>query len=225
MNPLRLLPQGYSTYTADDAVAVARVEGKAKTDTERDRRLEPGEENRIRDIFAGAKVPGKQRPLELNQKEALLLMFDMALETAMRMREMYTLTWSQVDLPRRTIFLDKTKNGSKRQVPISTVLLARLKGYKDSYDGRLFPWWDGEPAKSGLARITSRLSGQYGRIFVAAGCADLKFHDMRHEATSRLYERTSLSDLQIASITGHRDPRQLKRYANLRASTLAERMW
>ncbi|MBO2843774.1 site-specific integrase [Stenotrophomonas maltophilia] len=155
MNPLRLLPRGYSTYTADDKVAVKRIDGEAKADQERDRRLELGEEERIREILAGAKPPGRQRPLDLPQREALILMFDMALETAMRMREIYTLE----------------------------------------------------------------------RIFVAGGCADLGFHDLRHEATSRLYERTSLTDIQIAKITGHRDPRQLKRYANLRASDLADQLW
>ncbi len=55
MNPLRLLPRGYSTYTPDDKVAVAKIEGHAKADQERDRRLEDGEEARIREILAGAK--------------------------------------------------------------------------------------------------------------------------------------------------------------------------
>ena len=49
------------------------------------------------------------------------MMFDMALETAMRMREIYTLTRDQASLPKATIFLEKTKNGDKRQVPISSV--------------------------------------------------------------------------------------------------------
>lgn len=225
MNPLRLLPRGYSTYTPDDQRAVEKIEGAVKVDEERDRRLEPGEEPRIRAILAGEKPQGRQRPLQLNEKESLLLLFDMALETAMRMREMYTLEWTQVDLPRRTIFLSKTKNGSKRQVPISSVLLARLQAADRDPSGRVFPWWSGNPDKKVLAKVTSLLSRQFDRVFLAAGCADLNFHDMRHEATSRLYERTSLSDLKIASITGHRDPRQLKRYANLRASTLADHLW
>lgn len=55
------------------------------------------------------------------------LFLDMALETAMRMREMFTLRLGQIDLKRRTIFLDKTKNGHKRQVPISSVLLKKLE--------------------------------------------------------------------------------------------------
>ncbi len=42
-----------------------------------------------------------------------LVLFEMALESAMRLREMYTLTWDQVDFTQRTIFLEKTKNGDK----------------------------------------------------------------------------------------------------------------
>jgi integrase len=49
----------------------------------------------------------------------------------------------------------------------------------------------------------------------------LRFHDLRHEATSRLYERTTLTDLQIAKITGHKTISMLARYANLRGSELA----
>ena len=225
LNPLRLLPRGYSTYTPDDKRAVEEIEGAVKVDEERDRRLEPGEESRIRAILAGDKPQGRQRPLELRHQESLVLLFDMALETAMRMREMYTLERGQVDLAKRTIFLIKTKNGSKRQVPISSVLLAKLQAYDGDFNGRLFPWWSGDHDKTVLAKVTAQLSRQFDRIFLAAGCEDLNFHDMRHEATSRLYERTTLSDLKIASITGHRDPRQLKRYANLRASTLADHLW
>ncbi len=225
MNPLRLLPRGYSTYTPDDKVAVAKIEGHAKADQERDRRLEDGEEARIREILAGAKPEGRQRALDLPQRDALVLMFDMALETAMRMREIYTLEHSQIDVARRTIFLDKTKNGSKRQVPMTSVLLAKLAAYQGDFGGRLFPFWEGVRSPLALRRVSSKLSRQFERIFVAAGCADLGFHDLRHEATSRLYEKTTLTDIKIASITGHRDPRQLKRYANLRASDLADQLW
>jgi integrase len=225
VNPLRLLPRGYSAYTADDKTAVKRIDGEAKADQERDRRLELGEEERIREILAGAKPPSRQRPLDLPQREALILMFDVALETAMRMREIYTLERSQIDIEERTIFLDKTKNGSKRQVPMTSVLVARLSSYEADFDGRLFPFWNGSSDSLALRRVSSKLSRQFERVFTAAGCLDLGFHDLRHEATSRLYERTKLTDVQIASITGHRDPRQLKRYANLRASDLSLHLW
>ena len=63
------------------------------------------------------------------------------------------------------------------------------------------------------------------RYLIANPCRDLHFHDLRHEATSRIYERTTLSDLEIASITGHSSLGQLKRYANLRGSKLAKKLW
>lgn len=226
-NPLRSLPKGYAMYTPADVSAVAEVEGVGKDYTLRDRRLERGEEKSIRGILAGKKPEGRQRPMELKHGAELRLLFDMALESAMRMREMFTLAVGQVDLTKRTIFLDKTKNGDKRQVPITTPLHALLKAakHKRKPDELLFPWWNGDTDRKMLERTTSLLSRQFARIFDAAGCADLHFHDLRHEATSRLYERTKLSDMEIAKITGHKNLAQLARYANLRGSNLAGRMW
>ncbi|MDP5008216.1 MAG: site-specific integrase, partial [Glaciimonas sp.] len=158
--------------------------------------------------------------------------------SAMRLREMYTLTVDQVDLNKRTIFLDKTKNGDRRQVPLSSVAIDAIKEYMEHVkegtngmkgftfdDGRLFLWWSGEADKKELQRVTSLLSRQFARIYEAASCDDLHFHDLRHEATSRLFEKTNLSDLEIAKITGHRTPAMLMRYANLRGSNLASRLW
>ena len=102
-NPLRLLPKGYGSKGFDN---------NRLWSGERDRRLELTEEGAIRSVLA-------------DKNEALL--FDMALESAMRLGEMFTLKTSDVDLPRRTIFLHRTKNGSRRQVPISSVLYAKLQ--------------------------------------------------------------------------------------------------
>lgn len=212
VNPLRMLPRGYASYSQAD--------GPAVEDEQRDRRLAADEEGAIRRILAGEKPDGKQRPLTLEHGAALICVFDLALETAMRLSEIFTLDAAQVDIRQRTIFLDKTKNGDKRQVPLSTVAVAVLERYPRE-PGYLFPWFDGTNKK----RVTSLLSRQFARVFRSAGCVDLHFHDLRHEATSRLYERTTLSDLQIAKITGHKDLRMLRRYANLRASDLATRLW
>jgi len=72
---------------------------------------------------------------------------------------------------------------------------------------------------------TSRLSQQFARGFDAAGCADLRFHDLRHEATSRFFEKTWLPDIQISRIAGHKELHVLRRYANLRGSDLAGQLW
>ena len=218
-NPLRLLPKRYATYTEADAVVAEK-----RIDQHRDRRLSVEEEKRVRAILAGEKPEGRQRPFDLPHQKALNCLFELALETAMRLREMYTLDSAQVSIKDRTIFLDKTKNGDKRQVPLSSVAVAILKRYGRK-KGLLFPWWEGKPDKRELERTTSLLSRQFARIFHAAGCPDLRFHDLRHEATSRFYERTQLSDLEIAKITGHKDPKVLMRYANLRGSNLAGKLW
>jgi integrase len=235
-NPLRRLPRRYATYSDTDAAAARALGKDVRGDVERDRRLHADEEARIRAVLGGEKPEGRQRPLELHWQGALECLFELALESAMRMREMYTLSPNQVDLRMKTVFLDRTKNGDKRQVPLTSVAIKALETYKDqvrrgqrgmegfSLDGRrLFPWWNGRPES--LSMTTSRLSQQFGRVFAAAGCPDLRFHDLRHEATSRFFERSKLSDIQISRITGHKELRVLRRYANLRGSDLAGQLW
>jgi integrase len=231
-NPLRILPRGYASYTATDVIRLEVKEIQAPSDEHRDRRLEEGEEPAIRRILAGEKPKDKQRPLKLNEAVHLTALFDLALESAMRMSEMYTLTARQVDLSKSTVFLDKTKNGDKRQVPITTVaaalLATLLKGLKP--DDLVFPWYGAKTyAKASPSerrkKVTAMLSQQYARVFEAAGCGDLRFHDLRHEATARIFERTTLSDVEIMNITGHKSAEMLRRYANLRGSKLASRLW
>lgn len=138
-----------------------------------------------------------------------------------------TLTWDQIDLDRRTIFLEKTKNGDNRQVPLSTVALSVVRNFRTTEsNGVVFQmFWNGDSSESELKKASLRLSRRWATVASLAKCDDLHFHDLRHEATSRIFERTTLSDVQISRITGHRDHRMLRRYANLRASNLAEMLW
>lgn len=240
INPIRQLPKRYAQYTAkDEAMTTAfNSEHTSREDIERDRRLGADEEERIRKVMNRVIVAKRERPLEMRFQAATELLYDLALETAMRMREMYSLTLDQVDLPRRTIFLDRTKNGNKRQVPLSSVAVLKIQEYMrhvedgsrnmagfDFRAGRLFPWWDGALDEESLIRLTSKLSAHFRTITVAADVRDFRFHDLRHEATSRLFERTSLSEFEIMKITGHSSTRMLRRYANLRGSDLAGKLW
>jgi integrase len=52
---------------------------------------------------------------------------------------------------------------------------------------------------------------------------DLRFHDLRHEATSRFFEK-GLNHLEVATITGHKTLQMLKRYTHLRATDLARKL-
>lgn len=217
-NPLRLLKRGFSTYTPDDVAFLARQGRGPKFAEERDRRLGIEEEARIREVLA-------DRPVELT-------FFILALETAMRMRECYTLDLTQINLEQRTIYLDRSKNGDRRQVPLSSTAIRALADHMTNdraaikeRSGRLFPYWSGARAVKELDIVTRDLSRVFALVFEAAGAPTLHFHDLRHEATCRLYEKTKLTDVLIARITGHRDLRQLKRYASLRGSDLASHLW
>ncbi len=216
-NPLRTLPDGYSQYTQADK---SLTEG-GRVDVERDRRLEPGEFERLMAVIESGVIPRKQRPYAIPHPEKFKLLVILAVETAMRLREMYTLSTDQVSLSKKTIFLDTSKNGDRRQVPLSSVALKALDGNLSTE--RVFPWWDGE--QKSLVKTSDFLSKLFGSVAEAAGCVDLKAHDLRHEAVCRLYERTRLSDLQISLITGHRSLTMLRRYSNLRGSTLSESLW
>lgn len=230
--PFTSLPNGYSQYTDEDAKKI----GEVKKDVERDRRLEPGEHEKILAVLDSGVLHRTQRPYAVPYPKALRMIYILALESAMRMQEMFTLYTDQVNLSKKTVFLDKTKNGSKRQVPLSSVAIAELKDYLEHHrqlpaghpPGLVFPWWDG--SQETLRAVSDQLSKLFHNarspgVFDQAGCIDLKFHDLRHEATSRLFERTKLSELQIMKITGHKSQRMLMRYANLRASDLAESLW
>jgi len=51
----------------------------------------------------------------------------------------------------------------------------------------------------------------------------LRFHDLRHEATSRLFEK-GLNPVEMATITGHKDTKMLMRYTHLKAGDLARKL-
>ena len=55
------------------------------------------------------------------------------------------------------------------------------------------------------------------------GIEDFYFQDLRHEATNRLLEK-GLNPVEVATITGHKDPRMLMRYTHLRAEDLARKL-
>ena len=67
------------------------------------------------------------------------------------------------------------------------------------------------------------LRGLWNRVCKRARIADLRFHDLRHEATSRFFEK-GLNVMEVAAITGYKDLRMLQRYTHLRAEDLAKKL-
>jgi integrase len=142
----------------------------------------------------------------------LLPIVQFALETAMRQSEIVRLRWQHVNLKRRTAFLPDTKNGESRTVPLSSVAVDVLKALPRSINGEVFPGVTTESIKKAFIRAVRH-----------AGIEDLHFHDLRHEATTRLFEQ-GLTILEVSSITGHRDLQMLRRYTHLRAEDLAKKL-
>ncbi len=172
---------------------------RPRTAPGRDRRLLPGEEA---GLFAAC---------QSCRSAALPVLVRLAIETGMRLGELLALEWKHVDLDRRTAHLPHTKNGSARTVPLSPAALALLRSWPRSITGRVFPQWSRPDSVENVWR----------RAVARAGLHDLRFHDLRHEATSRLFER-GLNPMQVAAITGHKTLQMLKRYTHLRAEHLAQ---
>lgn len=182
----------------------------------RDRRLEGDEEQRLLKSLEnhagkvrGAKRAGAYRVGSRNTW--MLPLVQLAVETAMRRGELLALRWEHVDLKDRTAYLDDTKNGEARTVPLSSRALAVLKGLPRSPDGRVFP----------ISAQAVQLA--WKRACQRAGIEGLHFHDLRHEAASRLGGKLS-NVLELAAVTGHKDLRMLKRYYHPRAADLAKKL-
>lgn len=115
-HPFRSLPNGYAQYTKEDRI---KAGGVKRVDQERDHRLERGENEAVLLVIDGGELARKHKPYQLPDKTALRLLYQLALESAMRLREMYTLRVRQVDLPKRTIFFGQDKE--RRQASGSDV--------------------------------------------------------------------------------------------------------
>ncbi|ARK64851.1 site-specific integrase [Burkholderia pseudomallei] len=167
----------------------------------------------------------------------------LAVETAMRRGEIVNLRWQHVDLKRRVAHLPVTKNGNARDVPLSPRAVAVLQALKDARDGtrskttgatddadvgRVFEI-RGDAVTRAFERAVVRARTNYLDACREAGqrpdrafLTDLRFHDLRHEATSRLASIFPMHEL--TKITGHKDPRMLMRYYHPRAEDLAKRL-
>lgn len=171
----------------------------------RDRRLRPGEEG----------TEDEETRLLAACHEArnpfLLPIVRLALETAMRQGELVSLRWEHIDLTRQIAHLPDTKNGESRTVPLSSIAVSVLRPLSRG-TCHVFPGLTTEAVKRAYIRAVRR-----------ANIENLRFHDLRHEATTRLFEK-GLNIMEVASITGHKDLRMLRRYTHLKAEDLAKKL-
>lgn len=228
-NPVELVrkPQPNNTRTRRIAVSDAAVGTPSVDEPESERGAQDGELERVVKASGSALLPS---------------IIWLAVETAMRRGKIVSLSWMHVDLTRCVVHLPSTKNGDARDVPLSSRAIAVLETLKRMWDaakdgtaedseddaGRVF-----EIRSDSVTRAFERAVARARKFYVdecrtaklkPAGkfLTDLRFHDLRHEAISRLASIFPLHEL--TKITGHRDPRMLMRYYHPRAEDLAKQL-
>ncbi|RIV63262.1 site-specific integrase [Burkholderia pseudomallei] len=184
-----------------------------------------------------------ERVIAASSSALLPAIIRLAVETAMRRGEIVSLQWENVDLKRRVAHLPATKNGDARDVPLSPRAIAVLQDLKHNCDeAKDAPGCEGlgddgtsvfkirgDAVTRAFERAVARARKLYLEECREAGrrpdgrfLTDLRFHDLRHEATSRLASVFPMHEL--TKITGHKDPRMLMRYYHPHAEELAKRL-
>lgn len=176
-------------------VAAIRLPTPSKA---RERRLVTGEEKKL--LKAAKEYGGHIHNLIL-----------FAIETSMRRGEIMNMKWSDINFDKNTLYIDETKTDSPRTIPLSNAAMDVLKKEVRNIDGFI---WNIQP---------NSITQAFRRICKKAEIEDLRFHDLRHEATSRLFEK-GFNIMEVSSITGHKDLKMLKRYTHLKAEDLVNRL-
>ena len=167
----------------------------------RDRRLEPGEFELLMDE-AG--------------KHWIGTAIDLAVESGMRQGEIWALKWSDINERKGVIRLKrKDKHAetgqSEQEIPILEGVREALLRAQNSF---------GQGPNLIPVKRAASISDKFARMTDKIGIPDLRFHDLRHEAISRMFERGMRVE-QVRVVSGHRTLDQLSRYVNLRPEDLA----
>lgn len=182
------------------------------------------DKNPVSNVRKPKAAAGRDRRLT-NREERLILRYAhnfsnkdlyaiivIALETAMRQGEILALRWEHINLKSRIAHLPDTKNGTKRDVPLSNKakdIFVKL-GVKTS--GRVFSY------------TSEGIKSTWRFMLIKLGIQNLHFHDLRHEAVSRLFEIGTLDMMEVAHISGHKSLSMLKRYTHLKSARLVSKL-
>ena len=135
--------------------------------------------------------------------------FRIAIETAMRAGEITGLTRDAVDIERRIAHLPNTKNGTARDVPPSSAATALINELPEKTEKLI-----GLDARS--------LDTLFRRVRDRTEIENLRFHDSRHEAITRLAQK--LEPLELARMVGHKNLNMRLIYYNQTAEQLAQKL-
>ena len=135
-------------------------------------------------------------------------MFQLSIETGMRLSEITSLTWANV--AEKSVTLPETKNGDKRQVPLSVKAREIIAGRRGIDPSNVFT----------ISAILA--SKRFQRARDKAGYPDVHFHDARSEAITRLSKK--LDVMELARVIGHRDLASLMIYYAKSADDIADKL-
>lgn len=171
---------------------------------ERDRRLRDGEYERIQGALRECDNPWASPA------------FDLAIETSLRQGMLFKLQWPWVDLERRIVRIPVEYRGAGNKgvpayLPLSGKAVQVLRDMAPKHFGPLLP-----TSQNAVACV-------WKRTMLKLGIDDLRWHDLRHEAASRLFEK-GLHPMEVAAITGHKSLNMLRRYTHLRPEDLARKL-
>jgi integrase len=180
-----------------------------------------GLRNPIANISMPAGSRRRERRVSQAEETALLGHLDakymgplasLAIETAMRQGELLALTWADLNLQTGVAQLRDTKNSEPRAVPLSIRAIAILKALPRQIDAAavVFPL-----SKDFVIR-------EFRQACKNAGIENLHFHDLRHEAVSRICEKLPMHEAM--RVTGHKTPSMLMRYYHPKAEDLARKL-
>ncbi|MGE3511920.1 MAG: site-specific integrase [Vicinamibacterales bacterium] len=191
-----------------------------KKGARRDRRLAPD----VLDENGRVKLAGEERRLMEKASPWLQRLIIAALETGCRRGELLSLTWADVSLQRAQLTLraERTKSRTMRQIPISDRLLAVLRLIERDPAGNPHP-----PTAHVFGDAIGRKVGDpkksWQKACKTAAIVDLRFHDLRHEAGSRLVER-GWPLHHVQRMLGHQDAKTTSIYLNATIHELADSM-
>jgi integrase len=168
------------------------------------------------------KLPhGRERRLQGDEEDVLLNQLKqtpivqnivcIAIETAMRRSEILNIEREHINIEQRLLAIPVTKTDTPRTIPLSSKALESINQLM-SLLGDTHPRFRADSVTQSFSRACKR-----------AGITNLHFHDLRHEATSRLFEK-GLNVMEVALITGHKSLSMLHRYTHLKPESLVDKL-
>lgn len=157
----------------------------------------------------------------------------LAIATGMRQGELLALRWSWIDQKQSVVKIpaDTAKNGEGRSVALSSTAMGVLTELQQHNQDRVFFNWSGTYSfQSPWQRLLKRAKRLYIEECLESGAhpdtsmlENLRFHDLRHDATTKLFAR-GLNPFEVSSMTGHKTMSMLKRYTHTDAANLAQKL-